>query len=242
MRPRRLLAALLLGSSASVFAGTPWWAAFADPTLDQLMQNAAPADAAAQQALVENYIVARVDHTRGLLATRLLQAARDEEALLMNADPSQQRDTALAAVSRRLEQIEGNASQIALERDKVTAELALRCGSTPADLVALLTPTQGRPVLPRVDAPLPSGPAVENDTRRQHLAEQHEDVQRRSQLLEARRLEMKAHETRERAGAGDPVGALETYQQMVLDSDRLALASGRLALAWAQWLPSPAGR
>ena len=240
MKRQALVAGLLalLGALPAAFAaGSAWWSAFSDPALDRLMQLAAPADGAAEQALVETYIVARVDQTRSLLAARLLQAARNEEALLMNADPGEQRDAALGAVARRLQQIEGTARQIADERDAVSADLARRCHVDAAQVAALFGQAAG--LLPKVDAPLPADAA---DQRRQRLADQLADVQRRSQLLEARRLEMQAHETRQRAGEGDPLQALETYQQLVLDSDRLALATGRLALSWAQWLPAPGGR
>jgi len=233
-------AGIVLAAAAALAAGhavaaEPWWSAFADSTLDQLMHGAAPADTAGEQALVETYIVARVDHARALLASRLLQAAREEEALLMDEPPGETRNAALADVARRLETFEGTAGAIASERSAVTADLARRSGIAPDKLTGLLQPSQAHQLLPRVDAPPPPGPG---DERRQRVAAQAEDFERHSALLQARRLEMQAHEARQRAGKGDPLQALETYQQLVLESDGLALAGGRLALAWAQWLPA----
>lgn len=227
------LAALLLCAAAQA-GEAPWWAAYADPALDQLMHGASAADPAAQQALVQDWIVARVQRTRLALVRQLLAAARAEQALLMNAEPGPGRDDALATLARRVEQAEQRIAALERDGEQRTDDLARQTGVPPADLLRWLQPVSGSP-LPQVSAAVPADPGDE-DSRR--LATQARETQRLRQLQQARQYELQAHQVREQAGAGDRLRALETFQLLMVDTDRVAVAAGELALAWAQWLPA----
>jgi hypothetical protein len=240
----RALAVSLLLFVAAAHAGTgaaPWWSAFADPVLDTVMQAAAPATADAEQAVVDSYIDARLGQVRTLLATQLVGAASHQQAVLMNAPIDEQRQAGLAALARRIESFENTAAAINHERDKTVAVLVQRTGLAPARLQGLLAPVNEQAILPGVKAPVPQTGSVSvlrNDLaqRLQVLGEQTHRVSQLEQLVGSRKLELQAHQTREQIGAENELGALEAYQQFVVDSDQLAQATGRLAVAWAQWL------
>jgi type II secretory pathway pseudopilin PulG len=62
-------------------------------------------------------------------------------------------------------------------------------------------------------------------------------AQRAQRLQQAGELALRAVELRQQAGAESPLAVLEAHQQMVVLTDDLAVAQGRLALAWAELLP-----
>ncbi len=243
---RLLIVLVLLLAGGASRAGSEerpasWWAAFADPVLDNVMQAAAPVTPAAQQQVVESYIVARLGQVRVLLAQALLQSAGHQQAVLMNAPVDQQRQAMLAALARRLESMEATAEAIAAGRDEGLAALSQASGLAPGQLSALLAPVRDKAVMPAVKAQPPSAAGVsvlraDVAQRLQLLAEQDKQVQRSGQIVATRQMELQAHQTREELGAEDEFGTLEAYQQFVVESDELAKATGRLALAWALWL------
>lgn len=228
---KRWCAALALAACSAWAQATPWWTAYGEPALDQVMQAAPAADGAAQQERVQRWIVARVQQARIVLAEQLLQAARAEQALLMNAEPGPARDPALAAVGQRIEQTEGSLATLQRLRDHHLQALSAQTG-IPAPELARALVSAGLRVLPQVDG-TPRGP----DAEAAALAALARETARLQQLQQARQLELKAQQTRERAGDGDPVTTLQTMQQLVLDTDRVAVSAGRLALAWSEWLP-----
>jgi len=242
-----LLLALFGGAAnaAGPAKPAPWWSAFDDPVLVSLMQATPQRTPDAEQALVQDYIVARVGIVRMMLADGLARAAREEQALLMNAAADAPRDAALSAVGRRLEVIERTAATIEAERDKSLATLAARSGIEDAKLRGLLAPASGRRALPSVAAAPPqAAPASAAAGLAQQLADLGEEARRvdvTEQLVQTRRMELQAHQTRQRLGAENPIGTLQAYQQFVVDSDQLAMAAGRLALAWSVWLQGSGG-
>lgn len=239
----RLLALSLvfLGGATQAGSTAPWWDAFADPVLDAVMQAAAPPTPDAEQAVVEGYIGARLGQVRTLLAHRLVEAASHQQAVLMNAPADEQRQAGLAALARRIESMESTTAAITTQRDQALAVLGERTGLTPPRLQGLLAPVNDKALLPGVNAPLPQAASVsvlrsDLAQRLQALAEEAQRVNRLGQIADSRKLELQAHQTREALGAEDELAALETYQQLVVDNDQLAQASGRLAVAWARWL------
>lgn len=235
MRARTAATLLALALAASAHAAdAPWWSAYGDPALDQLMHAARGQAPAAQQALVQGWIVARVQRTRLALAQQLLGAARAEQALLMDAEPGAERDGALKAIARRVEQAEQRIDALGRDRDERTAALSRLTGVPADDLLRWLEPAAGHTV-PQVAVSLP---ADDEEGEGRQLARQARETQRLRQLLQARRYELQAHQVREEAGAGDRLRTLETFQQLMLDTDRVAVSAGELALAWAQWLPT----
>ena len=226
--------AALMACSAGHAAEAPWWAAYADPALDQMMHGARSAEPAAQQMLVQAWIVARVQRTRLALVQQLLGAARAEQALLMNAESSPERDSALAGIAHRVEQVEQRIATLEKDRDERTGALARQTGVPAEDLQRWLEPGSGSAV-PQVAVSLP---ADEGDEDGRRLAAQARETQRLRQLQQARQYELQAHQVREQAGAGDRLRTLETFQQLMLDTDRVAVSAGELALAWSQWLPA----
>lgn len=236
---KRWLAALALLAAAGAWAQTaPWWAAFREPALDPLLQATRGAPPQAQQALVQGWLVLRTDHSRLALASRLLGAARAEQALLMNAEPGAERDRALAEVAHRLEAFEQAAAALEAERDRVLHELAQRSGLAPLELLRWADAAGPRAV-PAVDQPPPGGEALAPEARQ--VAEQAVMAERLHWLLQARQFELQAAQARERAGAAGELETLQALQRLMIDSDRLATAQGRLALAWAGWLPGAPG-
>lgn len=236
---KRLLAvaALVVGTSGAWAQAGPWWAAFREPALDPLLQAARSAPPAAQQALVQAWLVLRTDHSRLALAGRLLGAARAEQALLMNAEPGAERDRALAGIARRLEAFEHAATELEAERDRVLGDLSRRSGIAPAEQLRWAEGAGARPV-PAVDQAPPNGEDLAPQARQ--VAEQAALADRMHRLLQARQFEVQAAQARERAGAGGELETLQALQRLMIDSDRLATARGRLALAWAGWLPAAA--
>lgn len=235
-RALSLLALLAATAGAWAQAG-PWWAAFREPALDPLLQTARSAPPEAQRALVQGWLVLRTDHSRLALAGRLLGAARAEQALLMNAEPGAERDRALVEIARRLEAFEQAAAQLEGERDRVLRELSQRSGVAPAELLRWAEGAGTRPV-PGVDQAPPNGEDLAPEARQ--VAEQAALADRMHWLLQARQFEVQAAQARERAGAGGELETLQALQRLMIDSDRLATARGRLALAWAGWLPNAA--
>lgn len=236
-----LLAAAMLLALAPAGAqaqGTPWWAAFREPALDPLLQGTRGAPPPAQVALVQGWLVLRTDHSRLAMASRLLDATKAEQALLMNAEPGGERDRALADVARRLEAFEAAATGLQGERDRVLHELSQRSGLAPAELLRWADGAGARAV-PAVDSVPPNGEDLAPEARQ--VAEQAVLAERLQWLLQARQFELQAAQARERAGAGDELQTLQALQRLMIDSDRLATARGRLALAWASWLPAATG-
>ena len=242
MRARLLALSLALLGAAGAAHGSssaPWWSAFGDRQLDTLMRAANAATPAAEQAVVEGYVEARLGQVRALLATTLVRTAHRQQALLMDAPAGERRNAALAEIAHRIEAIEATAEAITGERDEGLAELARLSGVGLPRLQPLVAPAEGRALLPSVDAPVPQASAMirtEQAGRLRDLAASARRVERAQQLVQTRRVEMQAHQARQQLGAEDEFGTLEAYQQFLVETDRLALASGQLALAWAQWL------
>jgi len=231
-RMKRILAALAALTMSLAAHAAPWWSAFGEPALDGVMQAAGDVDDTAQLALVQSWIVARVQQSRLTLVRQLLQAARAEQALLMNAEPGPARDPALAAVGQRIEQAEAALDQLVSERNQHLLAMAATAHLDPNELAKRLAGTSG-PAVPLVAAPAPGA-----DDNGPTLAALAREAARLQQLQRARELEFQARQARERAGDSNQVATLQTWQQLMLDTDRTTVAAGKLALAWAQWLPA----
>lgn len=229
---KQILAALAALTMSLAAHAAPWWSAFDEPVLDDVMQAAGRVDDAAQLALVQSWIVARVQQSRLVLVRQLLEAARAEQALLMNAEPGPTRDPALAAVGQRVAEAEAVIDELTRERNQHLLALAAGAHIEPNELARRLAKAATRAV-PLVEAPAPG--AGDNGPTLAALAR---EAARLQQLQRARELEFQARQARERAGDSDQVATLQVWQQLMLDTDRTTVAAGKLALAWAQWLPA----
>jgi len=228
-------------ASPSTSTPAPWWAAFAEPGLDALMQTSAPASSPAEQQLVQGYIAARTGQLRVQLAQTLALAAREEQALLMSVPPAPDRDQALAAAGRRLEAVENGAAALQAARDAQIAALASESGVAPERLLPWVAP-EGAATLPRVGAPLPAAALrARVPEPLAVLAEQARQVDAGTAWVATRRSDWQARLQRQRLGGGDALGTLQAYQQYIVDTDQLAVASAQLALTWAQWLQYSSG-
>lgn len=231
----RWLGVLLLAASAAARAAAPWWADLGDPLLDTLMHDAGPTSAEGEQRLAQDYIALRVAQVRVRLADGMIGAARNEQALWMSAPIDDQRDAALAAVGRRLATVEDAAVALRQQRQQHFDALAAVSGLETTRLQTLLAPALAAPSLPSPLLP-PQAAKARVPEPLAALADQARRVAQGQQWVASRQAEWQAREQRLQLGGDDELGTLQAYQQYVVDADRLAQASGSLALDLAKWL------
>ncbi len=223
--------------TATAVAAAPWWTGLGDPVLDVLMQTAVPATPQAQQRVVQLYLALRVGALRLQLLSGLANATRNEQALWMSAPIDEQRDAALAAAGQRLAAIESAGAGLGTAATEQFAALAADTGLAETQLHDLLAPALSQPGLPNVVSRLPAEAATARVPEPlAALADEARRVSEGEQWVESRRVEWQARQQRQQLGGNDALGTLQAYQQYVIDTDQLALASGRLALNWALWL------
>lgn len=220
-----------------------WWAPFDDRVLDALVAGA-EARPEAQLAVVQAYVTLRTLQARELLLQRLGEAVgRQREAVAAataapTAEAAQTRQRLFTALKARAGQGERQRALLQAEHERVETVLAALVRRARPALAEGLAPGAGS--LPQVamDVPfhLPESlglPAAALPELQEALARS----RRARQLLEAGELALRAVELRQEAGAESTLAVLESYQEVLVLADEMAVAQGVLALAWVELLP-----
>lgn len=105
-------------------AAAPWWAAYGEAPLNQLMaQGQSVPGHGAQNELVQSYVLMRVQQVRLGLATQLLQALHTERELLRRQSPTRETGQAVAVVDQRISYAEGLVNNFVQVRDAAAQRL-----------------------------------------------------------------------------------------------------------------------
>jgi hypothetical protein len=150
-------------AAAASMAATPappaWWAAYGEAPLDRLMvstaQGAAAPGRAAQNELVQAYVLMRVQQVRLGLATQLLQALQAERELLRRQSPTRDVAQALSTVDQRTAYAEGLVANFVQLRDTAAQRLVHKAAQDGDELRNTVRVALGQDSLPEFRAAVP---------------------------------------------------------------------------------------
>ena len=141
-------------------AATPdWWSAFGEAPLDQLLAQPGPArsalSAAAQNELVQAYVLMRVQQVRLGLSAQLLQALQTERELLRRQSPTRDVAQAVAVVDQRISYAQGLVVNFTQLRDAAAGQLVQRTAHDAATVRSAVQAALSQDTLPEFRATVP---------------------------------------------------------------------------------------
>ncbi len=137
-------------------AAAAWWAAFGEAPLDQLMAQSGSAPGnAAQNDLVQSYVLMRVQQVRLGLATQLMQALQTERDLLRGQSPTREVAQAVALVDKRIDYAQGLVANFSQLRDAAAGRLVLLAAHDEASVRSAVRAALSQDSLPEFRAAVP---------------------------------------------------------------------------------------
>lgn len=141
-------------------AATPdWWSAFGEAPLDQLLAPPTAArstlSAAAQNELVQAYVLMRVQQVRLGLSAQLLQTLQTERELLRRQSPTREVGQAVAVVDQRISYAEGLVANFTQLRDAAARQLVQKTAHDAATVRSTVQAALSQDTLPEFRATVP---------------------------------------------------------------------------------------
>jgi hypothetical protein len=237
-----------LSCSLEPFANA-WWTSFNDSALNLLhaLATQRSSDACTQVVLTAAYVQLRVLSVRLMVLESMLATANRQTALVGGG--SAQSDSARELLSQRIENTAGQIRVARMLRQHFVQVLAQQTGLQEEQMVLMLAPVLREQSLPRFSIQLPAHAVTEARTettdaagqRLRGLSERSRAANVQAQLVDNRRAELELTRQRQHNGQASELESSERYFMMLVDTDRLAILHGDLALAWIELQSNMAG-